>query len=418
MTFGAFNGTALVVDGYAITVPQLIYGTAEAAGLGGGYIVLNNGSSLTYGSNGTNQTYSGLILGAGGSVTKVGTGTETLGMPDFYGYTGPTYINSGTVIASSAYSLPGNVRREHRHRRHAQCEPGGRHGAGLARRLRHPHQHDRRRLHGARSASTATTRPSAALFTATTAADLSITKIGTGTLTLTGSSASTGILNVYGGGLTIAGTRGSLHSPVPSPCTPPAPCNGRTTRPGSARSCASPTGTGVTVEGGNFVFNGKASLPATQSIRALAAAFGQGSLMGQPGGNEPVDDPDVDQHSRPGGRRDDLNYRARSSARPPAGGVADISGGRLGPGGQRGHRQRQQRRRTWRCGPTCGATTRPAPIRDLHHPRYHQRLSPPVGGREMASFTSGMGNNVANASNTNVLSIRARRWRPTVTSTA
>ena len=93
------------MDGYAVTVPQLAYGTAEAAGLGGGYIVLNNGSSLTYGSNGTNQTYSGLNMGAGGSVTKVGTGTETLGMPDFYGYTGPTYINSGTVIASSA-SLP------------------------------------------------------------------------------------------------------------------------------------------------------------------------------------------------------------------------------------------------------------------------------------------------------------------------
>ncbi|HEV7736839.1 MAG TPA: autotransporter-associated beta strand repeat-containing protein, partial [Chlamydiales bacterium] len=65
---------------------------------------LANGSSIDVtGSNGL--TLSGVVTGSGGSLTKVGAGTLTLSNAS-NNYTGPTNINSGTLLISAPGALP------------------------------------------------------------------------------------------------------------------------------------------------------------------------------------------------------------------------------------------------------------------------------------------------------------------------
>jgi autotransporter-associated beta strand protein len=70
---------------------------------GGGSVMLGVFGALTLGTDNTNQTFSGVISGPN-SVTKVGTGTQTLSGANTYN--GPTAIQSGTIKVGAANTLP------------------------------------------------------------------------------------------------------------------------------------------------------------------------------------------------------------------------------------------------------------------------------------------------------------------------
>ena len=74
-------------------------GSATLGGLSGsGNVALANGGSpvaLTVGGNNANTTYSGVLSGGSSSLLKTGTGTMTLSGPNTYG--GATTISAGTL---------------------------------------------------------------------------------------------------------------------------------------------------------------------------------------------------------------------------------------------------------------------------------------------------------------------------------
>jgi autotransporter-associated beta strand protein len=88
---GSFNiGTGQNGAAGPITV-----GSIEGAGL---YFLGAN--QLTTGGNNLSTTVSGTIVGAGGSLVKTGSGTLTLS--NFNGYSGPTTVNAGTLIVNGS----------------------------------------------------------------------------------------------------------------------------------------------------------------------------------------------------------------------------------------------------------------------------------------------------------------------------
>ena len=101
LSFSNNPGALLLLDGpnYALTVPRL-----SGGGVSGGFLDLGSGGSLTFGSDNSNQTFSGVISGGttlGTTLTKQGTGVQIFSYPNPYGYTGATLINAGTVACGS-----------------------------------------------------------------------------------------------------------------------------------------------------------------------------------------------------------------------------------------------------------------------------------------------------------------------------
>jgi autotransporter-associated beta strand protein len=90
-------GSTFDLGGFAQSVGSI----ANGAG-GGGFILLSNAPLVT-GNDNTDTLFSGIISGPG-SITKVGTGTWTLGGGN--AYTGATAIDGGTVLAAAANVIP------------------------------------------------------------------------------------------------------------------------------------------------------------------------------------------------------------------------------------------------------------------------------------------------------------------------
>ena len=73
-------------------------GTETVASLGGAGGTLNLGANgLTFGGNNADTTFSGVISGAGGSLTKTGAGTATLAGTSANTFTGTTTVSAGTL---------------------------------------------------------------------------------------------------------------------------------------------------------------------------------------------------------------------------------------------------------------------------------------------------------------------------------
>jgi autotransporter-associated beta strand protein len=73
------------------------YNNAVASLAGAGSVELGNGT-LTTGGNNANTTFSGIISGSGGGVTKIGSGTQTLSAANTY--TGSTIVAAGTLLVN------------------------------------------------------------------------------------------------------------------------------------------------------------------------------------------------------------------------------------------------------------------------------------------------------------------------------
>ncbi len=93
-------GVSLSLNGYNLSVGSL----AGGGGSGGG--VALGANTLTVGSLGTDTSYGGSIVGAGG-VTKTGGGTLTLSAANFYG--GATTVNGGTLSVTGSLDGTGAV---------------------------------------------------------------------------------------------------------------------------------------------------------------------------------------------------------------------------------------------------------------------------------------------------------------------
>ena len=167
-------------------------GSLAGGGANGGSVTLGS-HTLTVGADNTSTTFSGSISGTGG-LTKTGSGTLTLNGTN--SYTGTTTINAGTLAVSGGTAIADTGQR---------C-PGQR-GRGQFQRLER--RDDRPLSGGGASGGTVslgggTLSPGASntntTFSGTIGGTGGLTKVGTGTLTLTNT-------NTFGGNTTVsAGT--------------------------------------------------------------------------------------------------------------------------------------------------------------------------------------------------------------------
>ena len=91
-------GTALVID--SPTPANLEVARLSGGGAATGYIYLGTGGTLTFGGDNSNQTFSGRIFGGSGgqtTVTKIGTGVQSMVAPNPFGYAGATLISAGSL---------------------------------------------------------------------------------------------------------------------------------------------------------------------------------------------------------------------------------------------------------------------------------------------------------------------------------
>ncbi|HEV2969534.1 MAG TPA: autotransporter-associated beta strand repeat-containing protein [Pirellulales bacterium] len=90
------SNSTLDITGASMTIGSL----ADAPGSPTGHQVLLGNATLTTGNDNTNTTFSGVISGTGGALTKIGAGIFTLAGAN--AYTGPTAVSNGTLrIAGS-----------------------------------------------------------------------------------------------------------------------------------------------------------------------------------------------------------------------------------------------------------------------------------------------------------------------------
>jgi autotransporter-associated beta strand protein len=95
------GGMFSIATGSGGAAGPITVGSIEGAGT---YFLGAN--QLTTGGNNLSTTVSGTIVGAGGSLVKTGSGTLTLS--NFNGYSGPTTVNAGTLIVNGAI-LPSSL---------------------------------------------------------------------------------------------------------------------------------------------------------------------------------------------------------------------------------------------------------------------------------------------------------------------
>jgi autotransporter-associated beta strand protein len=96
------NGGSVVPNGFAVTVPQF-------SGTGGTLDLAVTGSSFTFGSDGTNQTFAGSVVGGATAVfTKTGTGTQTLS-GNSSTYAGTTSVAGGALNVTGSLGGTTNV---------------------------------------------------------------------------------------------------------------------------------------------------------------------------------------------------------------------------------------------------------------------------------------------------------------------
>jgi len=98
-------GNATVISNGTINETNLGVIAWTAGSISGSGNVQLGRSNLTVGSNNLSTTITGIISGAGGSLTKVGNGTLTLAGSN--SYTGATTVNAGTLNLRG--SLSGDV---------------------------------------------------------------------------------------------------------------------------------------------------------------------------------------------------------------------------------------------------------------------------------------------------------------------
>jgi autotransporter-associated beta strand protein len=98
-TYSTYTSTGAVLD---LNNNSNSIGSLAGGGTSGGNVYLE-GATLTIGGNNTNTTYAGGISGAtGGSLIKLGTGTQTLSGTSTY--TGSTTVSGGTLLVSGTLS--------------------------------------------------------------------------------------------------------------------------------------------------------------------------------------------------------------------------------------------------------------------------------------------------------------------------
>ncbi|HLJ94968.1 MAG TPA: Ig-like domain repeat protein [Gemmataceae bacterium] len=184
------NGTVTLSNSFTVTGPATVGGSNTLTLSGPG--ILNTGSMLTV-DNTAATTLSGVLSGGGG-LADVGTGTLILSAVNMY--TGPTLISTGTLQLGVANAVPSGsaVTADATFDLHNLNDTiGSLAGMGTV-------------FLGSGTLTTGGTTPSTT-FTGQINGTGGLTKIGTGTLTLTGTNGYTGATDVMAGTLIVNGSQ-------------------------------------------------------------------------------------------------------------------------------------------------------------------------------------------------------------------